>query len=136
VTDKPERYTRTSVRSSAGKLLGNTLKMLTFDRTDTGYEARSGNLHAVFSSFDGSAESFLHIRLGIIPEVYYDEDELADYANSLLTGTLGVKDPSLIFVRLETFCGFTKVEFETDMQKIITVLDSHGRLWALEKVKR
>lgn len=133
---KMEQFVYTKAADSAEKLLGKTWRLLNIERSDTGYTVRADNVRAEFSNIDGSAEKLLHIRLGRIPDSFYAEYELSEYAKSIAVGTLGADEKNMTLSRLETFCGFTTVEFNTASEKIILVLDSHSRLWAIEKSKK
>lgn len=133
--DRFLQFAYESAEASAGKLLGSTADMLTLQYSPAGLVMSSGNLRAVFSPIDGRALSLLHIRLGLVPDVYFSKDELAAYAARLASEVTGKKIESESITEL---CGFTAVGFDADEDRLTVILDSHGRLCAFDtfKVKR
>ncbi len=92
------------------------------------------NMRLTFSAFDGSLESFVYIRLGTVPKVRCSEAELVERAVRFAGDSLGLKITDGLAA--ERMGDFTAVELRGSVCDYRAVLDAHGRVWSMAKVKR
>ena len=93
------------------------------------------NLRIRFSAFDGSPESLVYIRLGAKPDEIRSDDELCERAGRFIGYGMGLGDPSEAEIIGDTG-GFVRIALRCGGDDYRAVLDRHGRVWSVIKVKR
>ncbi len=131
------RYSLHIAEHVMASLFGDSGQAIECEATDDGsaWIARTENLRMVFSSFDGSLESFVYIRLGETPEASCSDAELVERSERFADDKLRLGKVTSVN-KVDQLGGFSVMELNCKKGDYRAVLDHWGRVWSMVKVKR
>ncbi|MCI8386895.1 MAG: hypothetical protein HFE63_00310 [Clostridiales bacterium] len=131
---KVEQFNLSAAKNNAERLLGDAVRSLTFEGCTDGYFASADNLSMLFSPNDGSPISIVYLRLGGIPNAYFTEREIIDYAERITADAVfGGDSGELDVAGIKSMCGYTMVELGSETDMIRAIIDEHGRICVFER---
>ncbi len=131
------RYSLNAAENIMKGLFGDSGESIKCESAADGgaWMAEADNLRLVFSSFDGSLESFVYVRLGAPSKMECTENEQIERLEGFAENKL-----KLGRVREIKCCdrlgGFSLYELSCKRGDYRAVIDGSGRVWSMIKVKR